>query len=294
MNNINNASELPVVVFRFSVHGKSDKTNVRDVSDEIAENAGADEDAVTTLVRRVPKCYAGPLKTVEGQIRNLFYKRAIQFGNCFAVPVAMVPAFKSELSKLEQEYKLHFSRLVEAAESGVLLQTAQAQVGTLQDKIEVPTVEQIRAGYGFECRTYVNFESATVADALKVLSDDLKASLKADVEASLARDNAEKLASANDKVVAAVRDFLKDVQTRCSKADPKGTQYKTLVDKARHIIDTLPAYNLTQNDELTALVDAIKAKFDTLNKDVLKADPDARQKAVEGAKTIAADFAKMF
>lgn len=293
-NTIQNAAELPVVVYRFSVHGKADKSNVRSMSEEITEQAGAEKDTVTTLVRRVPKCFAGPLKTAEGQIRNLFYKRAIQFGDCFAVPVKAVPAFKSELSRLEQEYGLHLSRLVEAAENGTLQQTADAQLADLKDKVTVPTAAEIREGYGVEVRTYVNFDSATVTGALAILSDDLRTALKADVEASLAKDNAEKLASANEKVVGAVRDFLKDVQERCGKVDPKGIQFKTLVDKARNVIDNLPAYNLTGDPELAALIESVRTKFDGLNKEVLKADPQARQKAVDGAAEIRTNFAKLF
>jgi hypothetical protein len=67
-----------------------------------------------------------------------------------------------------------------------------------------------------------------------------------------------------------------------------------MTDKLAHIVNVLPAYNLTQNAELANLIETVRTKFANMNKDVLKVDPTARQKAVDTVTEIKSAFATMF
>jgi hypothetical protein len=292
-NVINNVSEMPVVFYRFSVHGKADKKNVRSMSQQTEATASAEKGTVTTLVRNIPVCFSAPIKRIEGQIRNLFYNNGIQLGDSFGVPIAVLPVFKSKLDALRQEYALHFSNMVTAAENGTLQAMALKELADLGDKVAIPTVEQIREGYGVDVRTSLNIDTPAVASAMALLSDDLKAQLKTEIEESAKKEHAEQLASVTGVVVDTIKAFLEDVETRCA-VDPKGIQFKTMTDKLAHIVNVLPAYNLTQNAELANLIETVRTKFANMNKDVLKVDPTARQKAVDMVTEIKSAFATMF
>jgi hypothetical protein len=263
------------------------------MSQQTEATASAEKGTVTTLVRNIPVCFSAPIKRIEGQIRNLFYNNGIQLGDSFGVPIAVLPVFKSKLDALRQEYALHFSTMVTAAENGTLQAMALKELADLGDKVAIPTVEQIREGYGVDVRTSLNIDTPAVASAMALLSDDLKAQLKTEIEESAKKEHAEQLASVTGVVVDTIKAFLEDVETRCA-VDPKGIQFKTMTDKLAHIVNVLPAYNLTQNAELANLIETVRTKFANMNKDVLKVDPTARQKAVDTVTEIKSAFATMF
>ncbi len=293
-NMINNAQEMPVVFYRLHIKGKASKANVKELSLKAEQENGAKADTVTSLVVRIPAIYAAPIKSVEGKIRNLFYKKAIMLGDAFGVPIKVLPAFKFELDTLTQEYNLHFNKLVEASENGEMETILSAQTAELREKITPPTAAEIRTGYGVEINSFVNFESMAVKDAMKVLADDLKTSLKVDVEASVARENAHQLEASNELIVDKVKKVLKDIMTRCALADVKGIKFATMVEALEEIVNVLPAYNVTNNPEITNLIETIRKTFDGVNKDALKDSETARKNMVAKAQTITAGFAQMF
>ena len=293
-NMIQNAVEMPVVFYKFTVRGKASKTNVKEMSREAEEAAKADKGTVTSLVTRIPSCFAKPVKTVEGQIRNLFYKEAIVLGDSYGVPIAILPSFKSKLDKLVQEYHLHYSKLLDAAHSGELITILAKQSGELIERIKAPTVTEIEEGYGVEIDMDVNFTSSAVETAMKVLSDDLKDQLRKEVEVSRDRQNKAQLESVGQTIVGTVKELLLDIQDRCARQDVKGTHFQSLIDKVEHIVKVLPAYNVTNNPEMDKLLSEVKAKFENLDKDTLKVSADERQKAVDAAAEITKGFADLF
>lgn len=287
-------SDLPVVFYRVKVRGKASKTNIKELSDVAEQAAGAKRGTVTSLVVRVPECFAAPIKKRESQIRGLFYKEAIALGDAYGVPIAILPSFKAKLDVLRQEYALDFAALVEASENGVMERMLKEQLNILRQKVTPPTSAEIREGYGVDVQTFINFDSVAVQTAMKVLGDDIKSSLRADVEASVARENASQLSAAREKITEDVKAFLDDIRIRCSVADTKGIQYKTLVDKYMKIVNVLPAYNVTNDPEVSKLLADIRTKFDGLAKETLATNPTVRQSTIAKADEITAGFASMF
>lgn len=290
---IDNARNLPVVYYRVSISGLAPNKNVKEMSAATEETAQAAKGTVTTLLRRIPKTYAGPLTAISGKIRNLFYQKTIQLGDAFAVPISMVPAFRAQLQTLCQEYELYRTKLIEASESGDLERLAKAELSNLADKVDIPTTDAIKKSYGISIRTDINYTSSAVQAAMELLQDDLKAQLKAEVEESTKAENAEQLTAVTRTIVTTIQNFLADVQERCA-GDPKGIQYKTMVDKLQHIVNVLPAYNVTNNPELAKLIETVGEKFANMNKDILKIDQTARQKAIDTANELTKTFASMF
>lgn len=287
-------SDMPVAIFTPHIHGKSENTQVRQIGEKAEQEAGAKAGTVKARVTRIPDMYAGPIGTVEGQIRNLFYKHGIRIGDSFAVPIAILPAFKKELDAKVLEYNLYFSKMIEAVESGEMETILRNEAGENIKLVKIPTVKEIREGYGVEINMNVNFNSAKVNEALKVLTDDMKEQLKVEVEASVKRENEMQLSASGKKIVAEVKEFLADINKRCGATDAKGLQFKTMIDRLDRITKVLPAYNVTGDKTLSDLLETVRTKFDGLNKETLKADKAVRDGAVAKAQEIAAGFANVF
>lgn len=293
---VNGSVEIPVAFYTLSISGKSDNVNSKGLDAEITENKGADCDAVRTLISIIPKVYSKPIVSVGGKIRNHFERNGIRLGKTlYGIPLTVLPAFKMELDKLMQEYQLHVSKLIEIAEDGTLQDIVLKSAGDLAGEVagRIPSADDIRSGYGVDVRVKVNFNDGNVQKALQILSDDLKSQLRKEVEESTAKDNADKVNAVSSKIVDAVRELVKDINERCKKAE-KGTQWKTMVDKVKRIIDVLPAYNVLGNPELDKMIASVNEKFGKLSTDDLKEDAKIREEAIAGANQIANDFANLF
>ena len=296
VNAVNGSVEIPVAFYTLSISGKSDNVNSKGLDAEITENKGADSDAIRTLISIIPKPYSKPIVSVGGKIRNHFEKNGIRLGKTlYGIPLAVLPAFKNELDKMMQEYQLHVSKLIEIAEDGSLRDIVIKSAGDMASDVagKIPSADDIRNGYGVDVRVKVNFNDGNVQKALQVLSDDLKNQLREEVEASAKKDNADKVNAVSAKIVDAVRELVKDVNERCKKAE-KGTQWKTMVDKVKRIVEILPAYNVLGNPELDKMIASVSEKFGKLSTDDLKEDAKVREDAIAGANQIANDFANLF
>lgn len=298
MSNANVVSqvEIPVAFYTVSISGKSDNANAKGLDAEIADNKGTDADAVRTLVSIIPKVYSKPITSIGGKIRNHFERNGIRLGKTlYGIPLAVLPAFKMELDKMMQEYQLHVAKLVEIAENGTLRDVVIKSAGDVANEIadKIPSADDIRNGYGVDVRVKVNFNDGNVQKAMQILSDDLKSQLRQEVEESTKKDNADKVNAVSSKIVDAVRELVKDINERCAKAE-KGTQWKTMVDKVKRIVDVLPAYNVLGNPELDKMIASVREKFGKLTTEDLKESDKTREEAITNAKEIANSFANLF
>ena len=139
----------------------------------------------------------------------------------------------------------------------------------------------------------VNFGDSRVEAAMQILSDEMKSQLRNEVEASSKKEQAEILSNMQGKITDKVKALLADIQDRVTKGE-KGTQWKTLVDKVRHIVEVLPAYNVTENPELDKMIASVKENFGTLNEDGLKDSVTVRAATVEKANQMVDSFANLF
>ena len=288
------SKDMPVAIFTPHIRGKSDNVEDKSLSAKAEQENNAQKGMVKSRVTRIPKMYAGPIGTMEGKIRQHFYKEGIQIGASFAVPLSIFPSFKAVLDGYIQEYNLLFAKMVASVESGEMEAVLRKEAGDLIDKITVPSVSEIRNGYGVEVNLNCNFDSENVQTALKVLADDVRENLKKDVETSVKKENEAQLSAATQKIVGEVKALLKDINTRCNVADAKGFKYETLIDKIERVTKVLPSYNVTGDKQLSDLLETIRQKFDGLNKKTLKTDATVRESTVKKAQEIAAGFAQMF
>ena len=84
-------------------------------------------------------------------------------------------------------------------------------------------------------------------------------------------------------------EYLKDIQHRVG-TNAKGARYQTILDKFTRITEQLPAYNITENPQISSAIDRIYETFKSLDKDTLKKDALCRDKTVNEAKLILTDI----
>lgn len=292
----NDTISIPVAMYTLCVSGKSDSANAKHLDNEIADAKGADDGAVRTMVGIIPKTYSKPITSVGAKVRNHFEKNGIRLGkSLFGIPMTILPKFKADLDVMIQEHKLLVSKLVEIAESGVLKDMIIKQSGALADEIisKIPDADTIRNGYGIDVRVSVDFADAKVDQAMAILSDDLKNQLRKEVEESAKKDREDKINTINAKIIENVKHLIKDIETRCKTAE-KRTQWKTMIDKVRYIVDVLPAYNVLKNPELDKLIEMVKVKFGKLDQELLKDSEVVRNTAIADAVEVKKAFADFF
>ena len=294
MNIVKN--EIPVVWYDFSIHGCSSAKKAKIISKETEDFNTSESGTVSAMVSIIPKVWAKPIRTVEGKIRSHFNKNAIQIGNMFAVPITIYPKFKYDLDALLSEYGIVVDALKTASQNGQLYEVAQRQLSKITDKenIQLPTYDEISAGYFVEINIDCNFDSERVQTALKILNQDIKEKIEKDVKISAENRASNQQKAIIETILNPVKEFIADIQTRCNKGDDTKTQWKTLVDKIKHITEVLPQFNINNDPEITKMFDIIKEKFGSLDKDMLKDSVEVRREVSTDASKIMVDFASMF
>jgi|688.fasta_scaffold104699_9 hypothetical protein len=290
-------NEIPVVWYDFSIHSCSSAKKAKTISKETEEFNTSDNGTVSAMVSIIPKIWAKPIRTIEGKIRNHFNLHAIQIGNMYAVPITTYPKFKHDLDMLLSEHYIKVEALLKVAETGELYEVAKKQLSKITDKenIKLPSVEEIRTGYGVDINVNVNFESERTQTALKVLGNDIKDKLVEDVKASAEASVRDQQKAIMETILNPVKALIKDIQDRCNRGeDDSKVVWKTLVDKIKHITEVLPQYNINNDPEVSKMFDALKESFGNLDKETLKVSADVRKDAVVKAEKIAMDFSKMF
>lgn len=295
MNVSNN--EIPVVWYDFSIHSCSSAKKAKTISKETEEFNTSDNGTVSAMVSIIPKLWAKPIRTTEGKIRTHFNEHAIQIGNMYAVPITTYPKFKHDLDMLLSEHYRNVEALIRVAETGELYEVAKKQLSKITDKenIILPSVDEIRTGYGVDINVNVNFESERCQVALKVLSQDIQDTLVRQVKTTAEASIKDQQKAIMETVLTPVKDLIKDIQDRCARGSDDGKiQWKTLVDKIKHITEVLPQYNINNDPEVSKMFDALKESFGNLDKETLKVNADVRKDAIVKAEKIAMDFSKMF
>lgn len=292
--NGSNVGSIPVAFYTVTVRGLSDTIQATATTAQV--NAEKEVKEGKYRIQRIPEGVAKPINNKGSEISNHFQKYGIQLGKgLFGIPLAILPKFKMELDAMIQERSLMVAKLAELSETGELARLVIANAGKCSDEVasKIPSPLEIRESYSVEVNVKVDFNDAGCAKAMQVMSDELKNQLRSEVEESAKRESADQMSAINGKIVDAVRDLVKDINDRCSRAD-KGTQWKTMVDKVKKIVEVLPAYNVLGNPELDNMIKSVSEKFGKLTSDDLKDSAVVRAETIAGAKQIATSFANMF
>jgi hypothetical protein len=131
---------------------------------------------------------------------------------------------------------------------------------------------------------------------MQILSADLKEQLRKEVEESVKKDKLDAENAFNIKITSAVQKILSDIEknaARIAKAEDR-IHWKTVIDNINHVIEVLPAYNVRGNAELSKLIEMVRVKLGSFDKDNLQKDSKSQAAIVASAKEIENTFADLF
>jgi len=287
---------LPVVMFQVSLSAKSDRISVREMAKEMEMENGSESKTIHTSVQRIPKVLVKPLQSAGMAIRTHFKTYGIQLGAEIGIPIAILPRFKAKLEELKHEFEVQKENLVRLAEDGTMQRMSEAALADVKDKyaVAIPSASEIRAGFGYEIISAANFESPAVKKAFDLLETGFKDSVRQEIETSMKNDIDRQMQESSRVIRAKVLATLNTVINKAGKADIKGVHFKTIVKSICQLVEEMPNYNLTNDPEITKLLETVRKQFDGTNHEILRIDPKAREAVVEKAKTVKKNFAKMF
>jgi hypothetical protein len=251
---------------------------------------------VHTSVQRIPKALIKPLQSAGMSIRNHFKMYGISLGTEIGIPIAILPRFKAKLEELKAEFDVQKENLVRLAEDGTMAKMSRAALAAVKEKysVGIPTADEIRNGFGYDIVSSANFDSPAVKKAFDLLETGFRESVRKEIETSMKADISEQLEESSRVIRAKVLATLNTVINKAGKVEVKGVHFKTIVKSILNLVEDMPNYNLTNDPEITKLLAEVRTQFDGVNGEILRIDPKARESAVEKAKAVKKNFAKMF
>lgn len=222
---------------------KQDKT----ISAEVERTHGA-HDAGRFNKLLVNKALLEPISKLAGQVREYHYFNTLAWANSGArlLPTklfleysAQIRKFKEQFNQLVLDFKTEYPAEVQAARN---------RLGTMYNPGDYPEVWQL------DDRFSINLEFTPIPDA-QDFRVDVSAEAQAELRESITQAVAVRQAEAVKFTFTRVRDVVSMISDRLSKDDPVFKD--SLISNAEDLCTVLDALNITNDEQLTRVRDAI-------------------------------------
>ncbi len=284
---------LPLIYFDVSLHGKSPTRKNKDKENKILAETGAEKGVIRVQQEVVPERWQKPLTSVQTKIRAYFDNYAFRLNSGYAIPVKLYDSFVRDLKPLLDKHEVCVNALCNAVESGAIVEEAERRSnGEFNRDVLPQTCGEVRAAYQVSIRHRADLGSKVIMQALSELAEETRTKVETLVREGLEQAEAEGQRSMVGFIMDEVVAFLKDVEGRCSEGGQR--QWKTLLDKFTRITEKLPAYNITNNPEVSSAIERVFQTFKNLDAANLKADEAYRKKTAENAREVLENLPKIF
>jgi hypothetical protein len=219
-----------------------------------------------------------PVKAA-GLLRDFHYTHTlpwVQKGACL-LPVAEHLEYASNVTRLGRDLMEAVDRLAKAYPK--LKEQARKQLNGLYVESEYPTVEEMRAKFGFE----VVYLPVPRADDFRVnLSEKEVRRIKQQITAQVEKATADAMKELWTR--------LHDVASKMAAAlsDPERRFHNTLVTNVQELVEVLPRLNLTDDKELANMTEQVRKQLTRHDADTLRDNPNTREATAKRAAELAA------
>lgn len=285
-----NLNELPLIYYTLTMSCPAPTKKVKDKEAQLSSEAGAELGTYRVSAEKIPNKYQGPISSIQGKIRAHFDKNCFRINDVYGVPIQQYQRFESSYADLIQQHDTYVNALCDAIETGELMQEARKRMGDDFDASVLPQVtDDVRRKFSVTISTVADLSSPVINDALSKLAETTKLEVENRIRIDQAKAEADGQANIVSFVMDEIVEYLKDIQHRVG-TNAKGARYQTILDKFTRITEQLPAYNITENPQISSAIDRIYETFKSLDKDTLKKDALCRDKTVNEAKLILTDI----
>lgn len=196
-----------------------------------------------------------------------------------------------------QEYRLKFEEAVAKfiKEYPKTMQEAKAELGAMFKEADYPHPNLIKGFYSWEL-TILPFPDAR--DFRVDVDEKHMVDIKGDLEKQIQATYAKALASTAERITETVQRMSERLKAYKPPKGEKKAEHPfkdSLVENVRELADLLPAFNLTNDKKLTAIIDRVKKELCPTNPDLLREDDKLRKKVAKSADEVlaaVADFIK--
>lgn len=200
------------------------------------------------------------------------------------LPASLYMRYASEMGILRNEYTKAADAFV--ANYPNILKRAQARLNGMFNPDDYPSPANIGSHFGFDikvmpCPDTNDFRVDIAQEHLTTIKADFEDQLKKSIDATML-DTKMRVT----KLVGHMVERLK------AKSSDEGTRlFDSVVDNLRELVEILPDFNLTDDPQLTAITERIKAELCVTDMEVLRDNEDVRSQVTKAADKILTDVA---
>lgn len=242
---------------------------------ETAMKNSASESAVAVVKRLYPKHLIQPITEAESSARRYMGSVTAPWARgLYLLPAALFMEFQDNMDR----HRLVYEQAVTVFMNNVaqVLQEAARSLGDMYNAGDYPDLSQLRGEFSFGLKYY------PLADAKSVVLDLEKKALQ-DLRENIEQENQEAMAAAMKDVRRRLYDAVQRIHTQCSK--PDGKIYDSLTGNISELLRVLPALNLVEDKEFTALCDTVAMTL-TVPAEAIRTQDDVRERTAKEAARI--------
>jgi hypothetical protein len=231
------------------------------------------------------------VKTVAGEIRKLHYEHTAAWGEKMRImPTAKFRAFSDAMRTKQAEFDAAVQAFVAVYAEQV--QESRRELGDLFDLEDYPGTGEVAAAFSVSWE-FGNLSDAPDGDFRVTLSDEDRAAIEASMQAQFQANAVAAMADTYNRVqdtLEALANMLTHTRTNKKGEQVPGKITRTVIERAVALADDLPAFNLTDDSRIPALVAALRDNLAGMDDDAeieaIKKDPEARAEAAEQAQAV--------
>ena len=214
-----------------------------------------------------------PVLKARNAIRTHYYEHCVQYGDEWLLNKNAFFSFDAKIVELAEDFKTKAYEFTDNYDR--LVDNDRAMLGSMFREKDYPDVEKIRPKF------YYNLEYDVVTNPDLEPGDD-EVAIKVKYDAMQRRKEKEEQALKD-----VYKRFAKNLANMSKRLEKQGMTFRdSLVYNLEALCDLLPTLNVTQDPELTALGDKVKAELCKHAPEDLRVDGDKRKEVKKAADDI--------
>lgn len=285
---------MKVVFADVKVRGMSMNVQNKEISAEINDKNNAEKGTAKVTLRKFPESFCKPIVNAGQGVYAVYKTYGIPVGSHYAVPIANFPKFEKALKEAKSKFDAAVQTLRDAVQTGTLTEIAKVQQGSLYNPENDLTLADVDRTFVVQPMLWKNLRCPQIQEAMAILGEDTVSMIEEEHKKAIEYVKKESALAGVKKIASDIRELVDDIVKKCSKGDAKNIQWKTVVRHIQEAIQTLPAYNVTDNPIATEAIKELETKLGIAKEYELKNDEAKRKELSTGAEAIAKKFAGMF
>lgn len=261
-------------------HWGSSKVD-REATRKTLDDAGAENDAGRFTKRLVAKEDLRDLAVNASQLRSRHYYYTLPWLDDGAriLPAKLYDDYMKEISRLKNERESLVREFVSRHQE--LKTKAKRRLGRLFKEEDFPTSDDLR--HEFDVRV-IMLPMPDVDDFRVALPSADVRQMKAQLQEHLERQQASSVKAAYERIVKVLSRFQERL------ADPNAKFKNSLVTNIQELCELLPAFNITNDKELTGITETLLKQFANKDPDSLRNNAQVRVRVARRAKSVLNDI----